>query len=158
MTDIALALDLATGSADLVLAGGRLATDDGMRTAILLSLFTDARAPDGAELPEPGADRRGWWGDAFSTDAVASASGAIGSTMWLLRRAKITPDTLQRARQAATSALAWLIADGVASAIDVAVEAQGDRLAIAISLNRPGGPARQRYDFTWEASTGDLVA
>lgn len=64
MTDIALAWDNALFAADLAIEGGRLVTDDGLRTAILISLFTDARANDDDPLPEPGADRRGWWGDA----------------------------------------------------------------------------------------------
>lgn len=154
MSDVALIWDADRFAADIVLDAGQLATDDGMRTAILISLFTDARAPDGAELPEPGADPRGWWGDAFA----AEQDGEIGSTLWLLRRAKITPATVEQARQAAMRALAWLVRDGVASAVAVEAEAQGQRLAIGVSVDRPSGPGRQRWDFTWDASTGDLIA
>lgn len=154
MTDIALAWDNDTFAADLVLAGGALRPDEGLRTAILISLFTDARAPDGADLPEPGADRRGWWGDAF---AAEPAGPGLGSTLWLLGRAKLTTVTLARARRACLDALAWLVADGVASRIDVTVEARAvgglrQQLAVAVTLDRPQGPGRERFDFTWEAS------
>lgn len=168
MTDIALAWSPDRFAADLLLGAGSLVTDDGLRTAILISLFSDARAPEEAALPEDGADRRGWWGDDFAADGSAAGGqngggqNAIGSTLWLLRRAKITPATLQRAREAAFAALNWLVRDGIASAVDVEVEAQGQRLAIAVTLDRPQGPGRQRHDFTWlasvDASTGVPVS
>ena len=164
MTDIALAWSPDRFAADLLLGAGQLVSDDGLRTAILISLFSDARAPEEAVLPEDGADRRGWWGDDFAADGSATGGGnatgrnAIGSGLWLLHRAKITPATLQRAREAAFEALGWLVRDGIASAVDVEVEAQGSRLAIGVTLDRPQGPGRQRHDFTWLASTGELAA
>ena len=169
MTDIALAWSPDRFAADLLLGAGSLVTDDGLRTAILISLFSDARAPEEAALPEDGADRRGWWGDDFAAGGSAAGGGnatgrnaigqnAIGSGLWLLQRAKITPATLQRAREAAFEALGWLVRDGIASAVDVEVEAQGSRLAIGVTLDRPQGPGRQRHDFTWLASTGELAA
>ena len=173
MTDIALAWSPDRFAADLLLGAGQLVSDDGLRTAILISLFSDARAPEEAVLPEDGADRRGWWGDDFAADGSAAGSqnatgrNAIGSTLWLLHRSKITPATLQRAREAAFEALGWLVRDGIASAVDVEVEApivdgMRHRLAIGVTLDRPQGPGRQRHDFTWlasvDASTGELVA
>lgn len=157
MTDIALIWDADRFAADIVLSGGQVATDDGMRTAILISLFSDARAPAGAELPEPGADPRGWWGDAFAADA-GDGAGEIGSTLWLLRRAKNLPAKVEQARQAGERALAWLVRDGIAASVQVEAEARGQTLAIGVSTDRPSGPGRQRYDFTWDASTGDLIA
>lgn len=162
MTDLALGWNAESFAADLTLRAGQLALDDGLRTAILISLFSDARAPDGAELPEGGDDRRGWWGDDYPAPALAGSAGTardarIGSTLWLLRRSKITPQVIEQARQAAYDALAWLLRDGIASAVTVEAEAQAaeglpQRLAIAVTLERPTGPGRQRYDFTWEAS------
>lgn len=157
MTDIALGWDVEFFTADLLLLGGQIVTDDGLRTAILISLFTDARAPAGAALPEDGADRGGWWGDDFIADGSrADGPNAVGSLLWLLRRSKITAPVMERARSAAVDALGWLIRDGIAAGIDVQVEAQGQRLAFAITLDRPQGPGRQRFDFAWDASTGEL--
>ena len=165
MSDLALRWDPDRFAADLVLEGGALATDDGLRSAILISLFSDARAPDAAELPEPGGDRRGWWGDAVAPDTGSALVARddprnfIGALLWLLGRSKVTQAVIQRARQHAAEALDWILRDGIASAIDVAVEAQppapgeaAQRLAIGVTLTRPGGPDRQRFDFVWEAS------
>lgn len=174
MTDLALAWNAKAAAADLLLGNGQLATDVGMRTAILISLFTDARAADDEALPELGGDRRGWWGDAFARDARPDAGtardvGRIGSLLWLLSRSKITARTLAQAQQACEEALSWLVRDGIASAVRVVVEAQvrpqtsgaqqtPDMLAIAVEIDRPGGPNRQRHDFTWSASTQAITA
>ncbi len=155
MTDIALLFDPATQSADIAVSNGGLATDDGLRTAIIISLFTDARARDDDTLPEPGADRRGWWGDCFNDDP----NDRIGSRLWLLEREKLTEATRLKARDICREALAWLVDDGVASAVDVetaivpvtAADSTG-ALAIAISITRPQGPGRQRFDFVWDAT------
>lgn len=148
MTDIALLWDNDAFGADLALAEGDLATDDGLRTAFIISLFTDARARDDDPLPQDGADLGGWWGDAFAN----ADEGPLGSRLWLLNREKKVGSTLLRGRDYAAEAVQWLIRAGVCSSIDVEVEAQGNRLAIALYPTRPNGPARQRYDFLWEGS------
>lgn len=148
MTDIALLWDNDAFGADLALAEGDLATDDGLRTAFIISLFTDARARGDDPLPQDGADLGGWWGDAFAD----ADEGPLGSRLWLLNREKKVGSTLLRARDYAAEAVQWLIRTGVCSSIDVEVEAQGSRLAIALYPTRPNGPARQRYDFLWEGS------
>lgn len=153
MTDIALLWDNTAFAADLALQSGQLVTDDGLRTAIIISLFTDARAPDGVELPEANDDRRGWWGNAYAADGTLTEKGReIGSLLWLLRRSKITSQGVIRARGYARDALQWLLDDRVITTLDVVAEAQGQRLAIGIIISRPSGPARERFDFTWEAS------
>lgn len=157
MIDLALEWDNDTSIADLVLSSGALQTHSGLRSAILISLFSDARADEAAILPEEGGDRAGWWGDDFGGDVSSGAAdrddrNTLGSRLWLLRRSKDTQQVLRDARQHAQDALGWLIRDGIASAVSVDVEAQGARLAIAVTLDRPTGPARERYDFTWEAS------
>ena len=153
MTDLALTFDTESG-ADIAIENGQLVLDDGLRTAILISLFSDARASVDDDLPAEGSDRRGWWGDDYARDdRSANRGGAIGSLLWLLARSKILPETLARAREAALSALSWLGEDGIARAVDIAVEVQESRrLALSVLLDRPTGPARQRYDFLWEAS------
>ena len=149
MTDITLAWHDDAAAADLLLAGGQLATDVGMRTAILISLFTDARAADDDALPQPGGDPRGWWGDALAADR----GDGIGSRLWLLSREKITAATVNRARDYAEAALAWLVEDRVAKSVVVEVEAiRPQTLALSVAIERPTGPARDRYDFVWEAS------
>lgn len=102
-----------------VTATGQIARDDGLRTAVLLSLFLDARA--GAEDPLPdaspqgAADRRGWVGDALASDST----DRFGSRLWLLSREKQTEGVRARAEIYAREALAWLVTDGLATALDV---------------------------------------
>ena len=126
---------------------GALAEDDGLRTAVLLSLFLDRRAGTQDPLPDAGTpDRRGWVGDALA----AVPGDRIGSRLWLLRRAKASEATRLRAEAMAREALAWLVQDGVAERIAVQAELQGsppDRIALAVTLHR-GGAAR-RFALPW---------
>ena len=150
MTDLALSWNADVAQADLALAGFDLATDDGLKTAVIISLFTDARALDDDTLPDGAADPRGWWGDGF-----ADVDGdRIGSRLWLLRRAKRTADTLPRAVEYAEEALAWLVDDAVASSVAVTAEWLGDSgLALTVEIIRPSGLSAQ-FLFVWEAMRG----
>ncbi|MEO6359898.1 MAG: phage GP46 family protein [Sphingomicrobium sp.] len=152
MTDLALRWDTELFGADLALDGAALATDDGLKTAVIISLFTDARARDDDPLPdagEHGGDRRGWWGDA----EPAIARDAIGSRLWLLSREKRLPSVVARAREYSEEALAWLVRDGVADRVSVQAEAVGEQtLGILVEITRPAGPGRLRFDFVWEAT------
>lgn len=108
---------------DLSLSGYDLAKEDGLRTAVIISLFSDRRAEADDEIPDGSDDRRGWW------------AGSIGSRLWLLARAKETPDTLARARAYAIESLQWLIDDGVATAVEVTAEwAQRGVLALHVAI------------------------
>ncbi|NBB51510.1 hypothetical protein GVN24_24805 [Rhizobium sp. CRIBSB] len=146
MTDLALIWDPESGTADLDILGGGLATDAGLRTAVMVSLFTDRRARPDDALPDSGG-RRGWWGDV----APRVTGDQTGSRLWLLAREKITSGTLSRAGEYAREALAWLIEDGIAAAVEAIAEAQGDRLALAVTVTRPDG-AVTRIDTVWSAT------
>jgi len=146
MTDIALQWlgshgDLAMGSADLV-------TDDGLDTAVLLSLCLDRRAADDDGIALD-ADPRGWWGDSY-----ADVPGdRIGSRLWLLQREKQLPSVAARAQSYGAEALQWLVDDGVASSVDVQASwtAPG-QLTLAVQINRPDQPPFIRqYQNVWSA-------
>lgn len=164
MTDFALIWNPETQSADMAVDGGQLAQDDGLMTAVLISLFTDRRANDDDVLPQAGADRRGWWGDAYSDDP----NDRIGSRLWLLEREKLTEATALKARDIVREALDWMVRQGLVLQVDVTAEIRrptaalvSGGLAIGVQLHRPDGPARQRYDFLWAAtaqSVGALAA
>lgn len=142
MTDIALIWNGVAG-ADIAVAGGDLVTDDGLRTAIYISLFTDRVANDDDPLPA-GADRRGWWGDALA----ATPGDRIGSRLWLLRREKQLVSVLRRAETYAAEALAWLLEDRIAATVDVvATNPASGVLALAVTITRPTGPGRETFDY-----------
>lgn len=81
--------------------------------AVVISLFTWRRANPDDDLP--GDLRMGWWGDSFPS----VPNDRIGSRLWLLSRAKLTGETVIRAKEYAEEALAWLVDDGVAARVDV---------------------------------------
>lgn len=154
MSDLALIWSAELGCADLALSGDDFVSDEGLRTAVELSLFTDRRAEPGDVLPDGETDRRGCW-----ADAVADVDGdRMGSRLWLLARAKNTPDVLSRAEEYAREALAWLLADKVASSVTVVAEflAVGDRgvpaLGLTVTIQRPSGsPAVFKFGRVWAA-------
>ena len=154
MTDVALAFSSDAFAADLAIVGGDLATDDGLRTAVIISLFTDARARDDDALPEVGGDKRGWWGD-FDLDG----GDQTGSRLWLLHRAKLLPSTALKARDMCREALDWLLRDGVAASVEVETQIVApNALVISVAIARPSGPGRQRFDFVWNAMDGSTVS
>ena len=117
MADIATRFDGEVLAGDFAVSDGALAVDNGLTTAIVTSLFTDARArPE--DLPPSESELRGWWGD-----TLADIQGdRWGSRLWTLRREKQTQETRLRAREMTSEALAWLIEDEIASAVEVEAE------------------------------------
>lgn len=112
----------AHGEVDLVLVNGRLAFEQTLETAVIVSLLTDRRALPDDRLPDaPRAasilppDRRGWCGD-----ALAEVPGdRIGSRLWLLKREKQTEETRCRAIDYAHEALQWMVSDGHAVGVNI---------------------------------------
>lgn len=134
---------------DLVMAAPQLEQDDGLETAVLISLFTDRLAGVDDVLPDDSGDRRGWFGDSF-----ADVDGdLIGSRLWLLAREKQLPVVLQRAREYARESLQWLIEDGIARSVDVQAEfARLGVLALTVDVVRAvDGPVRFRFETFWGA-------
>lgn len=132
---------------DWLLAAPQLDADDGLETAVVLSLFTDRLANPDDVLPDNSGHRRGWWGDSF-----ADIDGdRIGSRLWLLSREKQLPVVLQRARGYAREALDWLIEDGIARNVEVDADfPRAGVLALAVTIFRAvDGPVRFRFETFW---------
>lgn len=94
---------------------------DALTRAVVISLFTDARADDDDEIPDGTGERRGFWADDIlpPVNAPGGAVWITGSKLWLLNREKQTPETARRAREYAASALQWLITRGDAASVRV---------------------------------------
>ena len=103
---------------------------DELVSAILISLFTDARATDEEfeQVKDWELSKRGYWADQL--DGVST-----GSKLWLLKRAPKDQDTLERAQSYTQDALIWLVEDNLAQSLDVKTSYEQDDLLIAISLN-----------------------
>ena len=123
-----------------------LETDEGLETAIILSLYTDRRV-DTQELPPEEKSRRGWFGDLLAQ----TPGDFIGSRLWLLDRAKVSDDTRNLAEDYAQEALQWLIDDGVADSIDVSASFdKNNALAIQCIITKPNGDALPfQYESPW---------
>lgn len=148
MTDIrTVFIDLEHG-ADLALDTFALATDDGLETAVILSLFTDAPARADDILPLGQTDRRGWWGDAFP----AAPGDITGSRLWLLRASKQLQQSLNLAREYAEEALAWLVADGRAKSVQVETFIPRDEvMGMTVRVQYPDGTLwSTRFDVQWK--------
>lgn len=124
------------------------ADTDGLRLAVMISLFSDRRAGADAVLPAGDGDLRGWWADQFATPE----GDRIGSHLWLLDRATSADNVNSRAEAFARDALAWLLEDRVASKIDVVVQVTQTAIQLALEIERPhGDPASFRFSHTWDA-------
>lgn len=136
--------------ADLALQQFALATDDGLETAVVLSLFSDARAHDDDALPIGQTDRRGWWADAYPIEA----GDRFGSRLWLLRASKQLQQSLNDARQYAEEALAWLVKDGVAKKVEVETFIVRDEvMGMIVRIHRPDGTVTPiRFETLWSAA------
>jgi len=133
----------------------RFETDDGLLTAVTISLFTDARAT-AEELALYGltaADNRGWYGDSYPE----IEGDTTGSKLWLLARALRNDETLRVARTYALASLQWMVDDGVALEIDAGTEWIGTtsylQLTIAV-LRRDGS----QWRAVWNAFEGALLS
>lgn len=155
MTDIATIYSDAALRGDLSLDGADLASDEGLETAVLHSIFTDARARDDDELPggELGDGRkRGWWGDSTLEPLSDGTADKYGSRLWLLKRRKITKQTVEMAREMLEECLAWLVSDGVAAKVTVDVWRYGQSaVAATVEIKRKSGTNwTKRFDQLWE--------
>ena len=131
------------GGFDIEQQGFGVAGESGLRTAVIISLFTDRRANDDDVIPDGSNDRRGWW-----------ANPDIGSRLWLLSREKETQETFDRAVLYTREALQWLFDDGVALSVDVSGEwVRRGVLGLVVTIGLPdGGQFEDVFNYQLEAA------
>jgi len=134
--------DLMEYDIDLADGGGDLVREEGLETAIFISLFTDRRANADDKLQNEN-EFRGWWGD--------EEGDKIGSRLWLID-GKATQENIRKAESYAKEALQWLLDDGVVSKLTVIAEKQGEALALQVKLEYSDG-TKEAFKFKdlWEA-------
>lgn len=150
MSDVALKWSETLFAGDFYLESDDLATEEGLRTAVFLSLFTNRQASPGDVLPAGVSDRRGFW-----ADDLADVEGfKLGSRLWLLDRSKQVPEVLTRAADYAREALQWLVDDRVAKAVSVSAEfLEGARgYLLTVTIQRPAkADIEYKYERLWAA-------
>lgn len=143
MTDVAL---LQSDISEFLYSveGADFLTDEGLETAVIISLFTDRRVSD-EELPTGADSKRGWWGDVFP-----DVNGdQIGSKLWTLDRSSLTEDTAGDAETFGNEALAWLVDDGVAASATVVASIElPNCIRLEVEIVKPDGSTNQ-FDFIW---------
>lgn len=148
MGDLALLWD--SGEFDLSIDSSTddLVGDDGLRTAVILSLYIDARAGDDDEITDGTDDLRGCWFDEF-----LSPDGGYGSKSWLvIERGKITESAMREIEAHDADALQWMIDDHVARDVSVIVSSDGDSIVREVTITRPSGTdVRFRFSAQWQA-------
>jgi len=132
---------------DLSVTDQALNSDESLKTAITISLYSDARAQAGTTVADP-TDLRGWWGDSY-----ADVPGDVfGSRIWTLLGEKVTPDLLTRLDELIHEALQWLIDDNWISGIEVELEILAPGIVGAkIGVLRPGASTVSPLGL-WEVS------
>lgn len=138
--------------ADFAISALLLQEDDGLDTAVILSLFTDRRAEADDIIPGGSGDKRGAWIDSFADDA----DDKFGSRLWLLESAKLIQDTVNRVREYCAEALAWMVKDGVAKAVNVTTQIVRHHplgiIAAQIDIEKPdGSTSRYKFEKLWSA-------
>ena len=156
MIDISLTFNAGRFDFDFTLAGSPdrdLLGDDGLLTAVIVSLFSDRRANDDDPLPDERVgfrDPRGWWGDHILEQ---DARDPLGSRLWLLFREKDMDVVVARAQQYAEEALQWLVRDRhVGRLVVEASRVAGGYLGIFVAaLPLPGVDEQTReWNFVYD--------
>lgn len=149
--------DIAQAQTDY--GAGNLLTDEGLISAIELSLFTDRRAPEGAVLPGGPLDRRGWWGDEFWGPSHNMPQYQIGSLIWLLDRSKNRQATLLLLKDYAEDAVAWMLTNGGLGILETATahtaRLSRDAACFQLEVTRPNDP-NSLWTPRWEKTIRGL--
>ena len=130
---------------DFNIVNGDIEALDSFKTAIEVSLFSDARA-DNTQVVLP-QYRKGWIGDL--TSPIEGQN--YGSLLWLVQQERLTQSTLNKCVSFARNALQWLVDQGQASAVDVSgtiVPTEG--IALSIVITTVAGQTESHYVSLWE--------
>jgi len=157
-TDIGLTWNQDLQACEIAFADNDVVMSQSLLGAVLISLFTDARAADDDPLPDSqSTDRRGWWGDATNT---AKPGDSVGSRLWLIERERSSDAVVVKAKLYIEEALQWMIDEGVAASIVVEVEKQAIPgsgtliLAYQVKIQKPaGGTETFKFEQEWRATT-----
>jgi phage gp46-like protein len=140
-----LGLNLIDGMFDLKIENGDVVRDDGLETAVIISLFSDRRVTE-EEKPFLANSKRGYWGDMFSE----IDGDKMGSRLWTLEREKRTIEVLRRAEDYTREALQWMIEDGVVLSISANASYDENKfLIINLEIKKPLGND-SRYQVLWD--------
>lgn len=136
----------ANGLYDLDFNRGDLMLTDGLENAIIVSLACWARDTDISQAANIIPTLGGWWGNSLE-------DVEIGSQIWKLFSRKLTDLTAEKGAAAASSALKWMVDDGVAKTVDVESSIVDNVLLFVIRIEKPNSSKHEfKWQINWEAS------
>lgn len=146
MTDIGLFVVNNCINLKLTEDGSKLEGDDGLETAVLISLFTDMRVAE-SELPPGTVDKKGWWADEFSD----VPGDKIGSKIWVSSREGTGALAIQSIQTRAKQSLDWMIEDGVAETVSVIATRNGSNgVNLEVSILKPNNEGNNKFSVFWD--------
>ena len=124
---------------------GDILSSDSFDTAIITTLFTDARAPASlVSLPEK---QRGWIGN------ESTPGFQIGSTLWVYtEQSRLTGSTVRGVTDAATKSLQWFVEDDIAVRVVGETEVSTNKLTLEVTITSPDSSVSKRYFDIWKAT------
>lgn len=121
---------------------GSLALDDGLSTAVYLSLFGGNSSDDGTDSTSS----EQYWGNRLETEPARILRPEMHA---LIKAHPLTSSSLLRIEQAGARDLAWLVDQGLADAIVVEGSILGvDRLAIEVKIQAGQAAIALGYEVT----------
>lgn len=135
------------GVFDLVIENGQISSVEGFETTILVTLFTDARAP--SSLVPDALLRRGCVIDILR----AEQARYTGSHLWLLDQARMISSTFAQAEIYSKNAFNFLIEDKMAKAVNVTITPDFKAIDIGIEIEISEN-ITERYNTLWRLTSG----
>lgn len=146
--DLGLVQDIGTGEFDLAILNGDLAASSGLATAVLVSIFTDARAL--SDEVRTAVLRGGWIGD--SVPPVEEFK--LGSRVWLTEPAKLIQSTVNLVSSYVLQALQWMIDGGIAANIEVeGILRPPHEMGLNVRITAPTGEETNQYVSLWRKTS-----
>ena len=133
------------GVYDFEIEEGDFKIDEGLETALVVSLLSDRRA-DESQIVQP-EFRRGWIGDLVTT----LLGYKFGSHLWLSEQSRITQSTLNQVQDQAEKALGWMFDVELVTKIEaVASIINQFSIALSITITSPDGSVSIKAFNLWK--------
>jgi phage gp46-like protein len=126
---------------EIELVGGQITLDEGLDSAVFLSLFGGNDDDSGLDGDKP----RQWWGN---VDELDEARKYRSLTQYLLRSLPLIPNNLRRIEDAAVSDLAWMIESKLASFVGATATMPGrNTIKLALKIEIQSKPFEPSFLF-----------
>lgn len=122
--DLALTLT-EDGYYDISFEDGDFKLEEGLKTAIWMSIFCEKRDPEVVDWQA----QRGWVGDQLNDDGFQ-----IGSLLWTLNQSRLDDDTIIEAQSIIEDCLEWLITQNYATDVNVSIYKNLDKTGLLANI------------------------